>query len=244
MIGVIVNVLTVALGGVLGTVFSKKLSTRFTTELNKVFGVCAIGMGISSVPLMQNMPAVILAVVAGTALGLALLALLTLFGDIVLELRLQLTQLAHLGAELDGAADGEHGVHQIDAEDEGRERHGDGRAEIHDVLPQPGLDKVAQQHARKAKACGVQKAHTAIDLEFIMGVVPPAHVEELFHDPAREVFKDRRDDRTEDEREHRILEAAVQKIQHEQRAMAVNGAEEAVEEASLFADVTLGDGAV
>jgi len=132
----------------------------------------------------------------------------------------------------------------IDAEDEGRERHGDGRAEIHDVLPQPGLDKVAQQHARKAKACGVQKAHTAIDLEFIMGVVPPAHVEELFHDPAREVFKDRRDDRTEDEREHRILEAAVQKIQHEQRAMAVNGAEEAVEEASLFADVTLGDGAV
>lgn len=71
MIGVIVNVLVVALGGVLGTVFSKKLSTRFTTELNKVFGVCAIGMGISSVPLMQNMPAVILAVVAGTALGLA-----------------------------------------------------------------------------------------------------------------------------------------------------------------------------
>ena len=70
MIGVIVNVLAVALGGVLGTVFSKKLSTRFTTELNKVFGVCAIGMGISSVPLMQNMPAVILAVVAGTALGL------------------------------------------------------------------------------------------------------------------------------------------------------------------------------
>ena len=47
MIGVIVNGLAVALGGVLGTVFSKKLSTRFTTELNKVFGVCAIGMGIS-----------------------------------------------------------------------------------------------------------------------------------------------------------------------------------------------------
>ena len=46
MIGVIVNVLAVALGGVLGTVFSKKLSTRFTTELNKVFGVCAIGTGI------------------------------------------------------------------------------------------------------------------------------------------------------------------------------------------------------
>ena len=69
MIGVIVNVLAVALGGVLGTVFSKKLSTRFTTELNKVFGVCAIGMGISSVPLMQNMPAVTSLVAVPPAAG-------------------------------------------------------------------------------------------------------------------------------------------------------------------------------
>ena len=71
MIGMVVNVLAVALGGVLGTVFSQHLSTRFTTELNKVFGVCAMGMGNSSVPLMENMPAVILALVVGTALGLA-----------------------------------------------------------------------------------------------------------------------------------------------------------------------------
>lgn len=71
MIGIVVNVLAVALGGLLGTVFSRHLSIRFTTELNKVFGVCAMGMGISSIPLMENMPAVILAVVVGTVLGLA-----------------------------------------------------------------------------------------------------------------------------------------------------------------------------
>ena len=71
MIGIIANVLAVVLGGILGTVFSQRLSTRFTTELNKVFGVCAMGMGISSIPLMENMPAVILALVVGTALGLA-----------------------------------------------------------------------------------------------------------------------------------------------------------------------------
>ena len=71
MIGVIANVMAVVIGGILGTLFGKKLSTRFATELNKVFGVCAMGMGISSVPLMENMPAVILALVAGTALGLA-----------------------------------------------------------------------------------------------------------------------------------------------------------------------------
>ncbi len=71
MIGIIVNVAAVVIGGILGTVFGKHLSTRFTTELNKVFGVCAMGMGISSIPLMENMPAVILALVVGTALGLA-----------------------------------------------------------------------------------------------------------------------------------------------------------------------------
>ena len=54
----------------------------------------------------------------GAALDFALLALLTLFGNVVLELCLQLTQLAHLRAELEGAADGENGVHEVNAEDE------------------------------------------------------------------------------------------------------------------------------
>ena len=103
---------------------------------------------------------------------------------------------------------------------------------------------MAQQHARKAKARGVQKAHTAIDLEFIMRVVPPAHVEELFHDPAREVFEDRRDDRAEDECQHRVTETAVQTVEHEQCAVAVDGAEKTVEKTSLFAQVPLGNGAV
>ena len=34
MIGIVVNVLAVALGGLLGTVFSRHLSIRFTTELS------------------------------------------------------------------------------------------------------------------------------------------------------------------------------------------------------------------
>lgn len=71
MIGIVVNVLSVAVGGVLGALFGARLSTRFTQELNKVFGVCAMGMGISMIPQMQNMPAVILALVLGSCLGLA-----------------------------------------------------------------------------------------------------------------------------------------------------------------------------
>ena len=70
-VGVITNVLSVALGGIVGTLFGEKLSTRFKENLTLIFSVCALGMGVSSIMLMKNMPAVILAVVVGTAVGLA-----------------------------------------------------------------------------------------------------------------------------------------------------------------------------
>ena len=72
MIGIIVNVLSVALGGLAGALFGHKLSADFTEKLNSIFGICAMGMGISSIILMENMPAVILAVVLGTSIGLLL----------------------------------------------------------------------------------------------------------------------------------------------------------------------------
>ncbi len=68
--GIIVNVLVVALGGIIGTIIGQKMPLKFTAELNLVLGLCSIGMGISSVTQMENMPAVILAVVFGTAIGL------------------------------------------------------------------------------------------------------------------------------------------------------------------------------
>ena len=70
-VGVIVNVLAVALGGVTGAGMSGKVSDDLRQKLNLVFGVCSIAIGISSIVLMWNMPAVVLAVVAGTILGLA-----------------------------------------------------------------------------------------------------------------------------------------------------------------------------
>ena len=70
-VGVIVNVLVVALGGVTGAGMSGKVSDDLRQKLNLVFGVCSMAIGISSIVLMWNMPAVVLAVVAGTILGLA-----------------------------------------------------------------------------------------------------------------------------------------------------------------------------
>lgn len=72
LIGVIINALSVVLGGLVGTVAGKKLTAEFKANLTLIFGVCSMGMGISSIGLMKNMPAVIFAVVLGTGLGLAL----------------------------------------------------------------------------------------------------------------------------------------------------------------------------
>lgn len=70
--GVIINALSVVFGGLLGGLFGNKLSEDFKTQINMIFGVCSMGMGISSIGLMKYMPAVIFAIVIGTGIGLAL----------------------------------------------------------------------------------------------------------------------------------------------------------------------------
>ena len=70
MKGIICNVLAVAFGGLAGALFGRRLPEHFRTGLNAIFGICAMGMGISSITLMENMPAVILAVILGTSAGL------------------------------------------------------------------------------------------------------------------------------------------------------------------------------
>lgn len=69
-IGVIINVLSVVIGGIAGAAAGEKLPDKFKNELNLVFGACSMGIGISSIVLMKNMPAVIFAIVLGSSIGL------------------------------------------------------------------------------------------------------------------------------------------------------------------------------
>lgn len=71
-IGVIVNSLSIVIGGIAGTVWGNRLSAGFKEKLNQVFCICALGIGITSVVLMANMPAVILSLILGTILGIIL----------------------------------------------------------------------------------------------------------------------------------------------------------------------------
>ena len=71
-IGVIINALVVVIGGIVGALAGDKISESFKENLNTVFGACAMAMGISSVVLMENMPAVVFSVLVGTSIGLAM----------------------------------------------------------------------------------------------------------------------------------------------------------------------------
>ena len=71
-IGVIINALVVAVGGIVGALAGDKIRESFKENLNTVFGACAMAMGISSVVLMENMPAVVFSVIVGTSIGLAM----------------------------------------------------------------------------------------------------------------------------------------------------------------------------
>ena len=71
-VGVIVDVLSVVLGGLAGSLVGGKLSDDLKEQMNTIFGLCALCMGISAVMLMKNMPAVVFSIILGILIGLAL----------------------------------------------------------------------------------------------------------------------------------------------------------------------------
>ena len=71
-VGVFINVFSVALGGIAGSLAGDKLSQNFKEKMTLIFGLCALAMGITSVVLMRNMPVVVFSVIVGTLIGSAL----------------------------------------------------------------------------------------------------------------------------------------------------------------------------
>ena len=71
-IGIIINALSIVIGGILGAFVGHKLSPKFKEDITLVFGVCSMVMGISTIGMMENMPAVIFALILGTGIGLAI----------------------------------------------------------------------------------------------------------------------------------------------------------------------------
>ncbi|MDO4413850.1 MAG: DUF554 domain-containing protein [Erysipelotrichaceae bacterium] len=69
-IGIIINVLSVIIGGFAGAAIKDRLPQQYRTNLTMLFGAASMGMGIASIVLMENMPAVILALILGLLAGM------------------------------------------------------------------------------------------------------------------------------------------------------------------------------
>ncbi len=69
-VGIIINALSVLLGGIFGAIGGRKMSNNFKDGLNMAFGICSMTMGIYAIAPMKNMAAVIFAVIIGTGIGL------------------------------------------------------------------------------------------------------------------------------------------------------------------------------
>ena len=69
-IGVIINTVAIFLGGIAGALLGDRLPEKYKEQLNLIFGLCSMGMGISSIVLMKYMPAVVFALIIGTIVGL------------------------------------------------------------------------------------------------------------------------------------------------------------------------------
>ena len=70
--GIIINSLSIILGGSAGGLFGDYLREDFKENLNLIFRLASMVMGISAIMNMVNMPAVIFAMVIGTIIGLLL----------------------------------------------------------------------------------------------------------------------------------------------------------------------------
>ena len=71
-IGILTDVSSVALGGVLGCLLGARLSDRWKSLLNNMLGVAAIVIGIVLIVRVRNLSAAVLSVIVGALLGEAL----------------------------------------------------------------------------------------------------------------------------------------------------------------------------
>lgn len=68
-IGIIINSLSIIVGGLLGAVFSQRLNKEFCGQITLIFGICSMTMGLCSIMKLEDLPPVVLAVIVGTILG-------------------------------------------------------------------------------------------------------------------------------------------------------------------------------
>lgn len=68
-LGVIVNSLSVLLGGFIGALLGERVPLKLRNTLPLIFGAASMSMGVGSIMKMNTLPAVVLALIVGSAIG-------------------------------------------------------------------------------------------------------------------------------------------------------------------------------
>ncbi len=68
--GIIVNSLSILIGGLIGTFLGDKLNKKLKEALPPLFGIASMGMGLTSIIKIKTLPAVILAFIIGSSIGI------------------------------------------------------------------------------------------------------------------------------------------------------------------------------
>lgn len=70
--GIMIDSLAIILGGIFGGLAGHKIPSEIKINLNLIFGLSSMLLGVVAMGLIENMPAVILALIIGTILGVSL----------------------------------------------------------------------------------------------------------------------------------------------------------------------------
>ena len=111
----------------------------------------------------------------------------------------------------------------------------------HPVHPgkKEGFHRVHHQHAQQAEGDQGIGAHAAIQIETLMAVIPPAGMEQLFHQIAGQVFQRAAQRHGQYEHRHRFPFVAAEQRGHCYGPEAINGAVRPDEKATIDEPVKL-----
>ena len=70
-VGIIINSFAILLGGIVGGFAGHKIPSEIKIQLNLIFGLSAMMLGITSIGLVKNISAVILSMIIGTIVGIS-----------------------------------------------------------------------------------------------------------------------------------------------------------------------------
>ena len=70
-VGIIINSFAILLGGIVGGFAGHKIPSEIKIQLNLIFGLSAMMLGITSIGLVKNISAVVLAMIIGTIVGIS-----------------------------------------------------------------------------------------------------------------------------------------------------------------------------